>query len=106
MTLKDWFDNKKKKSSLNADPKIADEDLYKLWTKCYNCNASIPTKDLEKNEMVCPNCNYHFRINARTRIKQIVDEGTFEEINSNIKPSYPLHFVDSISYSERQKAAQ
>lgn len=106
MTLKDWFDNKKKKSSLNADPKIADEDLYKLWTKCYNCNASIPTKDLEKNEMVCPNCNYHFRINARTRIKQIVDEGTFEEINSNIKPSDPLHFVDSISYSERQKAAQ
>ena len=56
--------------------------------------------------MVCPNCNYHFRINAKTRIKQIVDEGTFEEINSNIKPSDPLHFVDSISYSERQKAAQ
>ena len=28
--------------------------------------------------MVCPHCDYHFRINARTRISQLFDEDSFE----------------------------
>lgn len=106
MTLKDWFNDRKKKSQLVADARIADEDLYRLWTKCYNCNSTVPTKDLEQNEMVCPNCDYHFRINAKTRILQIADEESFEEINAGIKPSDPLNFVDTVSYKERQKSAK
>ena len=30
--------------------------------------------ELEDNLMVCPHCDYHFRINARKRINQLFDE--------------------------------
>ena len=55
--------------------------------------------------MVCPQCGYHFRINARTRIYQLFDENTFEEMFENITPSDPLEFVDTEPYKERQKRA-
>ena len=56
--------------------------------------------------MVCPVCDYHFRVNARTRIKQLFDEGSFEELFTDIKPTDPLEFVDTESYKDRIEAAQ
>lgn len=108
MSLKDWFDKRKKKQ-LNAalvESKISGDDLCKLWDKCYNCGTQLPKKDLEKNMFVCPKCDYHFRIGARTRINQIFDEGTFEEINSGMLPSNPLEFVDTMCYKKRQNEAR
>jgi len=109
MTLRDWLENRKQNSKLNLAPveaKIGDDDLSKLWSKCFNCNANLPTKDLERNMMVCPKCEYHFRINAKTRIEQILDEGSFKEINSDIQPSDPLNFVDTAPYKDRLVAAK
>jgi acetyl-CoA carboxylase carboxyl transferase subunit beta len=108
MTLKDWF-AKRKNKQLNAamtDAKICTDDLCRLWTKCFNCNENLPSKELDKNMMVCTNCNYHFRINARTRIGQLIDEGTFQEINAGLSPSDPLDFVDTMPYKDRQKSAK
>lgn len=105
MSIKDWFDDRKNKPKVLAPQNIADEDLSKLWSKCFNCNTSIPTKDLELNQMVCPNCTYHFRINAKSRVEQFVDEGTFKEIDTNIAPDDPLEFVDTAGYKERQRIA-
>ena len=56
--------------------------------------------------MVCPVCDYHFRVNARTRIKQLFDEGSFEELFTEVKPTDPLEFVDTESYKDRLEAAQ
>lgn len=106
MSIKDWFEDRKKKAETVAYQSIGDDDLSKLWSKCFNCNASIPTKELEKNLMVCPSCTYHFRINARTRILQFVDEGTFEELYANVSSADPLQFVDTSPYSEKQIAAK
>ena len=50
MSLRDWFENRRNKQ-LNADlveSKISGDDLLKLWEKCYNCNTSIPQKELGK----------------------------------------------------------
>ena len=108
MSLKDWFANRKKKQ-LDAslvDSKISSDDLSKLWEKCYNCNAQLPKKDLEKNMYVCPKCDYHFRIGAKTRIAQLFDQDSFIEINSNMLPADPLEFVDTKSYSKRQEEAR
>ena len=63
-------------------------------------------KELDNNLMVCPHCDYHFRINARTRIAQLVDEGTFEEMFSSVVAADPLEFVDTESYKERQRKAK
>ena len=56
--------------------------------------------------MVCPNCDYHFRIGARKRIELIADENSFEEMFANIKPCDPLEFVDTQSYKARQESAK
>ena len=56
--------------------------------------------------MVCPVCDYHFRVNARTRINQLFDEGSFEELFADLKPTDPLDFVDTESYKDRLVAAQ
>ena len=78
MTLKDWFETRKEEqqAARPVDPKI-DDNIGKLWVKCFNCNAQLPRKELEQQMMVCPQCGYHFRINARKRIEQLFDEGTF-----------------------------
>ena len=75
-----------------------------------NCGAfaitatpNYPKKDLEHNLMVCPVCDYHFRISARERIKLVIDEGTFEEKFSNIKGTDPLEFVDTKPYQKRKE---
>ncbi len=50
--------------------------------------------------MVCPNCDYHFRIGAKERIKLVIDAGTFEERYKNITGKDPLNFVDTQAYSK------
>lgn len=109
MSLRDWFANRKTKkfdTALPEESKISDNDLSKLWAKCFNCNANLPTKDLQKNLHICTKCDYHFRIGAKLRIEQVLDKGYFEEINANITPADPLNFVDTASYKTRQNEAK
>ena len=108
MNLKDWFQNRKEEQ-LAARPRevvAIDDDIAKLWQKCFNCDTQLLKKELNNNLMVCPHCDYHFRINARTRIEQLVDEGTFEEMFSSVVAADPLEFVDTESYKERQRKAK
>lgn len=108
MTVQDWFEKRKEaqiqRRALEARVEI--EANPDLWTKCVHCDAQLLKKDIEENLMVCPVCDYHFRVNAKTRIKQLFDEGSFEELFSEIKPTDPLNFVDTESYKDRLAAAQ
>lgn len=108
MTIQDWFD-KRKEAQLQrrmVEGRVEEDTSPSLWTKCVHCDAQILKSDLEANAMVCPVCEYHFRINARTRIHQLFDEDSFEEMFTNIKPTDPLEFTDTESYKERLKVAQ
>ena len=108
MTVQDWFEKRKEaqiqRRALEAKAEVVENP--ELWTKCVHCDAHILKSDIEENMMVCPVCDYHFRINARTRIKQLFDENSFEEMFSEIKPTDPLEFVDTESYKDRIKGAQ
>lgn len=108
MTVQDWFEKRKEaqiqRRALEARVEI--EANPDLWTKCVHCDSQLLKKDIEDNQMVCPVCDYHFRVNARTRINQLFDEGSFEELFSEVKPTDPLDFVDTESYKDRLSAAQ
>ena len=107
MTLTDWFNKRKIQQIAARDNDVRiDDSVGKLWTLCYNCSSQLPKKDLESNLMVCPNCDYHFRIGARERIQLIADEGSFTEMYDNIKPCDPLEFVDTQTYKARQEQAK
>ena len=107
MTVQYWFEKRKeaqiKRRELEARAEV--EKNPDLWTKCVNCDAQLLKKDLKDNDMVCPVCNYHFRINAKTRIAQLFDEGSFEELFKEILPTDPLDFVDTEAYKDRLKRA-
>ena len=80
-----------KEEILVKNEKAADMMIGK-WVKCDKCKEIIYKEDLHNNLSVCPNCGKHFRLSSRRRIRQIVDEGTFEEIGSEILTKDPLNF--------------
>ena len=108
MTIQSWFETRKAAQEQRKvlEAKIEDDGLPGLWVKCVHCAAQLPKKDLEDNAMVCPLCDYHFRIKARTRIIQLFDENSFQEMYSEIKPTDPLNFVDTESYKVRIQQAK
>jgi len=77
-----------------------------LWVKCENCRQIIWKKDLEENLNVCPKCEKHFRIDARTRLALLLDENQYETLDGNLSSTDPLKFVDLKSYSARLRQAQ
>ncbi len=77
-----------------------------LWNKCPNCNAILYNAELEKNFSVCPKCEHHMRISARTRLDLFLDADGREEIAVGLKPIDPLKFKDSKKYKDRISQAQ
>jgi acetyl-CoA carboxylase carboxyl transferase subunit beta len=77
-----------------------------LWVKCESCRQIIWKKDLEENLNVCPKCEKHFRIDARTRLALLLDENQYEMLDGNLASTDPLRFVDLKPYSTRLRQAQ
>ena len=74
-----------------ANTKASDMMVGK-WIKCDNCKEILYKEDVRNNYSVCPNCGKHFRLSARRRIAQIIDDGTFEEKDSNLHTTDPIKF--------------
>ena len=72
-----------------------------LWRRCPGCQETIFRKEAEKRLGVCPECDYHWYVPARTRIEQVLDEGTFEQWDADLRPTDPLQFVAKEPYCER-----
>jgi acetyl-CoA carboxylase carboxyl transferase subunit beta len=72
-----------------------------LWTKCEGCDQIIWRKALDEGLNLCPKCGYHFRIDAKTRLTYLFDDGQFELFDNDMKSTDPLDFVDSKPYAER-----
>jgi acetyl-CoA carboxylase carboxyl transferase subunit beta len=98
---------------LQKDKKAVEEDLEKrpksgegLWVKCNHCREIIYRKELERNLRVCPKCDYHFPITVEERIGLVLDEGSFQEWDTELSPTDPLGFRDTQKYRDRLKTAQ
>lgn len=77
-----------------------------LWQRCPGCQKSIYSKEAEKRFGVCPECDYHFYISARDRIAHLLDGGTFEEWDNQLRPTDPLGFTDKKRYGEKLRDEQ
>src|SRR5437660_8846490 len=77
-----------------------------LWIRCPQCKATIFRKEMESRLSVCPECTHHFYLPARERIRQLLDEESFEEWFTDLRPKDPLGFVDRVGYAERVQAEQ
>lgn len=72
-----------------------------MWIRCTKCGAMIYRGILEESLHVCPECDHHYRIDARTRINQLCDAGSFEEFLADLESTDPLQFADRVPYQER-----
>ena len=98
-----WFKRQSGELDGSGEKKIRTEGL---WVKCDNCRQIIWKKDLEENLNVCPKCDKHFRLDARTRLAQLLDDGQYEPFETNLISTDPLQFVDLKAYSSRLKQAR
>lgn len=72
-----------------------------LWLRCPSCGQMIYRKQMEANLHVCPECDHHFRIGARERVRQLCDPDTFEPLWTGLISGDPLEFVDMKPYKDR-----
>jgi acetyl-CoA carboxylase carboxyl transferase subunit beta len=77
-----------------------------LWKRCPGCQQTIFRKEAEKRLGVCPECDYHWYVPAQQRIAQVLDDGTFEEWDAELRSCDPLNFVDRIPYPQRLEEEQ
>jgi len=98
-----WFKRQSGELDASGEKKVRTEGL---WVKCEHCRQIIWKKDLEDNLNVCPKCDQHFRIDARTRLAQLLDDNEYEIFDNNLVSTDPLKFVDLKAYASRLKQAQ
>ncbi len=99
-----WFRRERTPLQLPSDEerRVRTEGLF---TKCEGCRNVIWKKELEKNFQVCTKCGYHFKIDARTRLALLLDEGSYQEFETTIQSTDPLNFTDRKSYLDRVRQA-
>jgi acetyl-CoA carboxylase carboxyl transferase subunit beta len=75
--------------------------------KCGGCREMILQKTLEENLWVCPRCDHHFRVGARTYVSYLADPGSFEPRFQDLLSGDPLSFRDArLRYPERLAQAR
>ncbi len=98
-----WF---KKGKTDEAEPPKRSKVAEGMWLKCNHCREIVYRKEVDRNNKVCPKCDYHFPISVIERINLLVDLGTFKEWDAGLEPQDPLLFEDTRSYKDRIKAQQ
>jgi acetyl-CoA carboxylase carboxyl transferase subunit beta len=100
-------------SPFNAKVKVSTVRVLKrrdipegLWTKCDDCGEIIYNKTLEEDLRVCPKCEYHFSLSADKRVAQLIDEGTFKEMDRELTSIDPIKFKGPKSYVSKLKEDQ
>lgn len=89
-------------SSSQAKSKIPEG----VWTKCTSCEQVLYSEELKRNMQVCPKCGHHMRINARTRLLNLLDQDSAEELGLDLEPQDVLKFKDLKKYKDRLTSAQ
>ncbi|MGA8430762.1 MAG: acetyl-CoA carboxylase, carboxyltransferase subunit beta [Candidatus Sulfotelmatobacter sp.] len=98
-----WFKRESGDLDNSGAKKVRTEGL---WVKCESCRQIIWKKDLEDNLNVCPKCDKHFRIDARSRLALLLDDDDYKVFDDNLASNDPLKFVDLKAYSARLAQAQ
>jgi acetyl-CoA carboxylase carboxyl transferase subunit beta len=89
-----WFAREKpgmEEGSAEGEKRLRTEGL---WLKCESCGQIVWKKALDENLQCCPKCEFHFRIDARTRLGMLFDDG-FEEFETRMTSRDPLHLDDA-----------
>ena len=94
-----WFRKEKKPRQPQGERLEIPADV---WEKCEACGHTDIRENFNKTHNVCPTCDYHRRIRAIDYINILLDEGSIEEKDSDLRSVDPLTFPE---YPVRLKKA-
>jgi acetyl-CoA carboxylase carboxyl transferase subunit beta len=94
-----WF-RKEKKTRQPRREKL--EIPADVWEKCEACGHTDIREKFVRNLNVCPNCDHHRRIRAHEYVAILLDDGTMEELEIDLRSTDPLGFPE---YPARLKKA-
>ncbi len=89
------------RSKLKIKIQTTKKDGFSGWIKCSGCSELIHANELSQNFNCCPKCNYHYRLSLKQRLELLTDEGSFQELFTELKPIDALGFVDTEPYAKR-----
>jgi acetyl-CoA carboxylase carboxyl transferase subunit beta len=72
-----------------------------VWHKCSNCKATMLLSKLKENLLVCPECNYHEKIDAEDYFNILFGVGEYKELFDDLVPVDFLNFTDLKPYAQR-----
>ena len=98
-----WFKREPTEIQTSEEKRVRTEGL---WVKCDDCRQIIWKKELEENLNVCPKCDFHFRIDAPTRVALLLDEGSYQIRDESLASTDPLQFSDTRPYKSRLQKSQ
>ena len=94
-----WF-RKEKKPRLPRRERL--EMPADAWEKCEACGHTDIREKFVRNLNVCPSCDYHRRVRAVEYVNILLDDGSVEETDGDIRSTDPLGFPE---YPQRLKRA-
>jgi len=94
-----WFKKEKKQRQPLRERLEIPADA---WEKCEACGHTDLREKFVRNLNVCPTCDYHRRIRPHDYVAILIDEGTAEETETDIRSTDPLGFPE---YAARLKKA-
>jgi acetyl-CoA carboxylase carboxyl transferase subunit beta len=96
-----------KKPTIKAQRRKKQSDIpHGLFQKCPGCNEVVHEIELNQNLRVCPKCDYHFALSAKDRIDNLLDAGSFVEMDADLKSVDTLRFQGLATYKDRLKKYQ
>ena len=97
-----WF--RKDKKPLKAEDRR--EVATDVFEKCAGCGEILYRERLAQNLNVCPDCGHHLRVSADAYVSILIDAGSFEELDVELRAADPLRFTDLKEYPSRIAAAE
>lgn len=65
-----------------------------MWLKCSKCKKMVYREDVKEKFYTCPKCGDYFRIKAKTRLRLLLDKGSFQEWGTDIEEKNPIDFPE------------
>ena len=101
-----WFRRNKPKLEEQPDAEEKRVKTEGIFIKCLECEKPLYKGELEEAQQVCIYCGYHFRLDARTRLENLFDDGKYERLDEDIISADPLEFEDTKPYKLRLAQAR
>jgi acetyl-CoA carboxylase carboxyl transferase subunit beta len=86
-----WFRKEKKPRASRGERLEIPPDV---WEKCEACGHTDIREMFIRNMNVCPNCDYHRRLRAIDYTNILLDDGSVEELETDLRSNDPLGFPD------------